>query len=349
MCRLLSLLMVLFISLNMIACAEPGKQRYEAEFLELFDTATKIVGYADNEKEFMAQAQLIYDELKIYHELYDIYNDYEGINNIKTINDNAGIAPVEVDHRIIDLLLFSKEAFELSDGKVNVAFGSVLSIWHDYREEGSEYPEKAMVPSLEILENAALHTDIDNMVIDETAGTVFLKDPEMSLDVGAVAKGYATERVTEYAESNGFVSGIISVGGNVRTIGYKDEENGLWDIGIQNPDKESQESNIYVAHLTNLSLVSSGDYERYYTVDGKKYHHIIDPATLFPAQYFTAVTIICEDSGMADALSTCIFNMPFEEGLAIIESLPETEALWIYADGAVKYSSHFEELISEGN
>lgn len=347
--RLLSLLMVLFISLSMTSCGEPDKQRYEAEFLELFDTATKIVGYADNEKEFMSQAKLIYDELKIYHELYDIYNDYEGINNIKTINDNAGIAPVEVDRRIIDLLVFSKEAYGLSEGKVNVAFGSVLKIWHDYREEGSEYPDEAKVPSPEILENAALHTDIDNVVIDETAGTVFLKDPEMSLDVGAIAKGYATERVTEYAVANGFVSGIISVGGNVRTIGYKDEENGLWDIGIQNPDKDSQEPNIYITHLTNLSLVSSGDYERYYTVDGKRYHHIIDPVTLFPAQYFTAVTVICEDSGIADALSTCIFNMPYEEGLEIIENLPETEALWIYADGAVKYSSHFEELISEGN
>lgn len=343
--KFISVIITILMSLNIAACAAPEKQRYEAEFLELFDTATKIVGYASSEKEFTDYSKMIYDELKVYHQLYDIYNDYEGINNIKTINDNAGIAPVKVDQRIIDLMVFSKKAYSISNGKVNVAFGSVLSIWHDYREEGIEYPDKAQVPPVEALETAALHTDIDNVIIDETAGTVFLKDPEMSLDVGAVAKGYATEQVTKFAEENGFTAGIISVGGNVRTIGYKDEKSQLWDIGIQNPDKNSAEQNIFITHLTNLSLVSSGDYERYYTVDGKRYHHIIDPATLFPATYFTAVTVICEDSGMADALSTCIFNMPFDEGLALIESLPGTEALWIYPDGAVKYSSHFEDFI----
>lgn len=344
--KILSLVMILLISLNLIACGAPEKQRYEAEFLELFDTATKIVGYSYSEKEFTDYSKLIYDELKKYHQLYDIYNNYEGINNIKTINDNAGIAPVKVDRRIIDLLEFSKEAYTLSGGKVNVAFGSVLSIWHEYREAGIDDPEKAEVPPIEDLKAAALHTDINDVLIDETAGTVYLTDPEMSLDVGAIAKGYATEQVTQYAMENGFTSGIISVGGNVRTIGYKDDKNQLWDIGIQNPDKDSSEQNVFVTHLTNLSLVSSGDYERYYVVDGQRYHHIIDPATLFPAKYFTAVTIICEDSGLADALSTCIFNMPFEEGYKLIEGLPNTEALWIYPDGKVAYTSHFEDFIN---
>lgn len=343
--RIVSLILIILISLNIAACAEPGKQRYEAEFLELFDTVTKIVGYSYSEKEFSDDSKMIYDELKIYHQLYDIYNSYEGVNNIKTINDNAGIAPVKVDQRIIDLLKFAKEAYTITEGKVNVAFGSVLSIWHDYREVGIEDPEKAEVPPVELLEEAALHTDINDVVIDEDAGTVFLQDPDMSLDVGAIAKGYATERVTQYAIKHGFTSGIISVGGNVRTIGYKDDKNQLWDIGIQNPDKDSPEQNVFVTHLTNLSLVSSGDYERYYTVDGQRYHHIIDPSTLFPARYFTAVTIICEDSGMADALSTCIFNMPFEDGYKLIGSLPNTEALWIYPNGEVKYTPHFKDFI----
>ena len=97
----------------------------------------------------------------------------------------------------------------------------------------------------------------------------------------------------------------------------------------------------------DLSLVSSGDYERYYTVEGKEYHHIIDPDTLMPATYFTAVSILCEDSGMADALSTAVFSMPLEEGKRLIEGLDNTEALWVMKDGELIYSSGFESFIKK--
>jgi thiamine biosynthesis lipoprotein len=289
---------------------------------------------------------LIYDNLKEYHELYDIYNDYEGINNIKTINDNAGKAPVKVDQRIIDLLKFSKEAYDLSGGEVNVAFGSVLAVWHEYREAGIDDPDLAKVPPMELLQEKAKHTDINKMIIDEKNSTVYLEDSEMRLDVGAIAKGYATEQVAQIMIEKGYTDGLFSVGGNVRAIGSRGK-NDPWNVGIQNPDKESEESYLHVMNLDNLSLVSSGDYERYYMVDGKRYHHIIDPKTLMPADYFRAVSIITEDSGLADALSTTIFNMPYEDGLKLIESLPNTEALWVMKDGEMKYSDHFKDYIKE--
>ena len=106
-------------------------RRFEAEFLELFDTVTQITGYAPNKEIFTQQVQSIHDELKEYHELYDIYDSYDNLNNLKTINDNAGIAPVKVDKRIIDLLLLGREMYEISAGTINIAYGSVLSIWHD--------------------------------------------------------------------------------------------------------------------------------------------------------------------------------------------------------------------------
>jgi len=131
--RVLSMILVLVMLCSVTGCANGKETRYEASFLELFDTVTKIVGYAKNEEEFTEYTQLIYDELKVYHELYDIYHDYDGINNIKTINDNAGIKPVKVDQKIIDLIKFSKETYKLTGGKTNVALGSVLTMWHDYR------------------------------------------------------------------------------------------------------------------------------------------------------------------------------------------------------------------------
>lgn len=331
--------------MNFTACGNK-KTRYEGQFLSLFDTVTTIVAYTESKDEFVRFSELIQDSLKEYHELYDIYNDYEGINNIKTINDNAGIAPVKVDKRIIDLLLFSKDQYEKTGGKINVAFGSVIKIWNQYREEGIEDFENAKVPPIDMLKEAAKHTDINKVIIDEEQSTVFLEDSNMSIDVGAVGKGYATEMVSQIAMENGFTSGLLSVGGNIRAIGSKENDT-PWNVGIQNPDQESEKTSLHTVYISDFSLVTSGNYERTYTVDGKSYHHIIDPETLFPTEYFTAVTIICRDSGIADALSTAIFNMPFEQGLEYINSLPETEALWVFNNGEIKYSAGFKNYLIE--
>lgn len=343
------LLLIMIIS-TLSACSVNSEKRYEATFLELFDTASVIVGYAESEEEFSEYSRKAYDELKVYNELFDIYNDYEGVNNIKTINDNAGIKPVKVDQKIIDFLMYSKIMCEKTDGKVNVAFGAVLSLWHDHRTAGLDNPEKATLPDYEELKERNLHTDIDDMVIDEEASTVYLKDPEMSLDVGAIAKGYAVEKVALFMQEEGFKNGMISVGGNVRTFGNKFDESGKeipWSVGIQNPDLSSDEKTLYVLNLSGYSLVTSGIYERYYTVNGKQYHHIINPDTLMPTEYFASISIVCQDSGMADALSTAVFNMPYEEGCKMVEELDGVEALWVFPDQTMKYSSGFQAMIKD--
>lgn len=326
---------------------ERAAQKYQGSFLFLFNTITEIVAYTKTEAEFSEFASFVHEELEIYHQLYDKYNSYDGINNIKTINDNAGIEPVKVDKRIINLLQYCVEAYELSNGTVNIGMGSVLEIWHNYREQGIDEPMSAALPPMELLEEANSHTDLDMLIIDEVNSTVFLADSEMSLDVGAIAKGYATEQVTQHAIAKGYTDFLLSVGGNVRAVGGKGKEKAPWNVGVKNPDKESDKNSLYALALNDLSLVASGNYERYYTVDGKVYHHIIDPDTLMPSQYFVAVSIVCEDSGMADILSTAIYNMPYEEGLALIESLDDTEALWIFHDYSMKYSDGFENLISK--
>jgi thiamine biosynthesis lipoprotein len=342
------LLITMLFSLS--ACSKNEPKRYDASFLELFDTLTRVVGYADSEEEFKKDVQMIYDELKMYNDLYDIYHNYDGINNIKTINDNAGIAPVKVDKKIIDLLQLSIDINKKSHNTKNIAFGAVLSVWHQYRTEGLDNPEDAKLPPMELLQEKAKHTDIDDIIIDEENSTVYLSDPEMSLDVGSIAKGYATEMVSIYAKEHGFENGMLSVGGNVRTIGSKlDGKDGdtTWSVGIQNPDEESEQTNLYILGLNDYSLVTSGVYERYYVVDGKKYHHIIDPKTLMPTEYFLSVSIVTKSSAMADALTTVIFNMPYEEGLEFIESMDDTEALWVFHDGSMKYSNGFEKFIKK--
>ncbi|MDD2396593.1 MAG: FAD:protein FMN transferase [Tissierellia bacterium] len=345
--KVISIILLISALMSLTACGEKELNKYQSEFLMLFDTVTRIVGYSESKEEFKEYSQIIHDDLKEYHQLYDIYNDYEGVNNIKTINDNAGIKPVKVDKRIIELLKFSKELYEKTNGKTNIAFGSVLKIWHKYRNEGIEDPENASLPTDEELKIANEHTNIEDMIIDEENSTVFLKDPLMSLDVGAIAKGYATEQASKMARDSGMHSGLLSVGGNVRAINNNATTNEPWNVGIQNPDREAEKSVIEVVKLDNSSLVTSGDYERYYTVDGEKYNHIIDPDTMYPSKYFTAVSIISKNSGVSDALSTAIFCMPFEEGLEFINSMPETEAMWIFSDKTIKYSDNFESFIKQ--
>jgi len=333
--------------LGLTACGTKKPVRYEATFLKLFDTKTTIIAYTADKDEFSRHAQLIHDNLEQYHQLYDIYNSYDGINNLKTVNDQAGKAPVKVDRRIIDLLKFARQWHDKTGGKVNAAYGAVLRIWHDYRERGMEDPDAAELPPLEMLQEASKHTDINKVIIDEAASTVYLEDPEMSLDVGAIAKGYAVEQVSRIAIENGFTSGLISVGGNVRAIGAKDENARPWNVGVQNPDVADNQADVHILDMIDASLVTSGVYERYYTVNGKDYHHIIDPDTLFPSDEYKSVTILCKDSGAADALSTAVFNMSFEEGAEFIESLPDTEAFWILGSGEFLYSSHFRDHLKK--
>ncbi|HHX11708.1 MAG TPA: FAD:protein FMN transferase [Clostridiales bacterium] len=344
--KLLLALLSLTLVFTAVSC-QKRPEKYKASFLVLFNTVTEVMAFTDTEEEFMEFAEFIQTHLNEYHQLYDKYKLYEGVNNIKTINDNAGISPVKVDQKIIDMIIFSKEMYEKTDGKVNIALGSVLEIWHDYRSEGVDDPSNAKLPPMEDLEAANAYTDINMVIVDEDNSTAYLPDEHMSLDVGAIAKGYATEMVAQKAVDEGYNNFLLSVGGNTRSVGLKGDKEELWNVAIQNPDKSSDVSTIYTLSITDLSLVASGNYERYYTVDGKIYHHIIDPNTLMPAEYFTAISILTPDSGIADALSTAIYNMPYEEGLKLIEKFEYTEALWILPNGERKFSKNFMDYLLE--
>lgn len=321
-------------------------KKYTAEFFEVFDTVTNVIGYSASEEEFTEQVALLKEKLEYYHRLYDIYNDYEGINNIKTINDNAGIAPVAVSKDIIDLLVLSREMYEQTQGQMNVAMGSVLKIWHDYRDAGMNNPADASLPPMEDLQEASAYCNIEQIVIDEEALTVYLPDKNMSIDVGSIGKGYAVQRVGEYAKEIGMESVLLSVGGNVCAVGSKSDGSD-WRVGIQNPDLKSNEAYVRKVNVSDASVVTSGNYQRYYVVDGERYCHIIDSDTLMPADYFASVSIICKDSGRADALSTSVFNMPFEEGRVFVNGLEDVEAMWILSDGTVEYSDGFEMYVAD--
>lgn len=322
--------LILSLCLLIPGCGQtiPKKEKiqYTKTYMDVFDTVTTIIGREEPEEVFLQKAEQIHDTLVAYHQLFDIYNEYDGVVNLKNVNDLAGKEAVVVDERIIDLLLFCKEEAKLTDGAVNVALGSMLDLWHEARLEGIEHPENAKLPDMDALEEAMLHTDISKVILDEEAKTVYFADEDLKLNVGAIAKGYATEKAVEGITGNY----LVSVGGNVRVTGPKTEDGTPWTVGVQDPDM--LEAYCYKLAVTGGSVVTSGDYQRFYEVDGKRYHHIIDPETLMPAAYYRSVTVLCEDSGQADALSTALFNLPLEKGRELAEKTG-VEVLWIPVSG----------------
>lgn len=314
--------------------------KYSTMYLDTFDTVIQLIGYAESEEVFTAQAEQLHQMYLYLHKLFDTYNSYEdeGIVSVYTLNERAAQEPIEVDPILFGLLSYCKSNYALCQEQVNVAMGSVLSIWHDYREAGLEDPEHAQLPSTEELTAAAEHIDIDDLVLDSENMTVYFADPQLKLDVGAVGKGYATEIVAQMLESGPMPSFLISAGGNVRAGAMPQDGRKAWGVGIQDPDGAvfGLSDYVEVLYIAGLSVVTSGDYQRYYTVDGVNYHHLIDPDTLMPSTDFRSVSIITADSGYADMLSTTAFLMPYEQSRAFIESLEGVDAIWLFPDGSMQ-------------
>ena len=333
-----TVLLFFIVSLLLLTSCEKEPERFSAYSFDFFDTATTVVGYADSKEEFDKVTEEIFASFEEYHRLFTIYNRYDGLTNLCSLNMTDG--EVHLDEKIIDLLSFSKDMYSLTGGKANVAMGSVLSIWHSHRETGTRHPEKATLPSMDKLLSAAEHTSIDSLALDREKGTACRLDSEMTLDVGAVAKGYAVARVAEELENKGISGYLLNVGGNVCTIGARPDGT-KWAVGIENPTGDEDEPYIAYLELSDKSVVTSGSYQRYYFVNGEKYHHIIDPDTLMPGKNYISVSVICDDSGVGDALSTALFCMSFDDGAALVESIDGVEAMWVMPNGERKYSSGF--------
>ena len=320
-------------------------KRQQSTSFDYFDTVSYIFSYANDEKEiFDNNTNKVFEILGEYHQLFDIYNahydkDDKQINNLYTVNRKAGKEPVVVDQKLIDFLKYTKEIYEITKGETNVMFGSVLKIWHKAREDAS-FAENYYVPTMDKLTEANKYSSIDLLEIDDENNTVFIKDANARIDVGAIGKGYATEMAARYLESIGCNAYVLNIGGNIRIVGSRLDGSG-WNTGVTNPRRLTPDDPAYSLYINikDISCVTSGDYERYYTVDGKRYHHIIDKDTLMPADYFSSITVLVKDSGLADALSTALFAMPYEEGLELVESLEDVEVIWIDKDGKVTYTS----------
>lgn len=325
-------------------CAPKKLNRYTHSFFDTFDTFIVLTGYAENQEIFDRAAQLCQSEFERYHELFDPYHHSDKVENIFNLNEKAWKEPVPVEKEMMEILLFCKEQASVSP-VVNPAMGRVLRLWHEARFNADFDPYNAALPSMEALQAAAEHVSLEDVILDEENMTVFFADEKLRLDMGAIAKGYAAEKVAQKVEE---ILPVFSInaGGNI-VMGQSHDGKG-WKVGVQHPDKSLfSDENTYLCTLQteNCSIVTSGDYQRYFYAEDQVWHHLIDPQTLLPARHCRAVTVIAPSSTLADWLSTASFVLPYEEARSLVER-SGAQALWYLPDGTAEMTDGFREVLT---
>ncbi len=256
-------------------------------------------------------------------------------SEISQINKNAGIAPTKVDEEVIYLLRKSTYYSKLSQGAFDPTIGNLVQLWGI----GTDH---AQIPDDESLQKALSIVNFNDLIINEEKSVVSLAKKGQRLDLGAIAKGYAADEMKKNLIEEGVRTAFLNLGGNVLTIGSK-PDGSSWKVGIQNPFT-TRGNYIGILEVRDQAIVSSGNYERYFEEEGKRYHHILDPRTGYPSNNgIISTTIITNQSIDADALSTAVYVMGLEKGLALINSLADTEAVFITNEKKVYITSGLEE------
>ena len=293
------------------------------------DTVIQITLYdTDGRDSCLENIQECFTMIDRYENLFSATIEDSDIWNI----NHSGGAPITVSDDTVSLLQTALYYSEMSDGQVDVTVLPLSSLW------GFGSAGNAHKPDDDAIQEALSHIDYRTVRID--SNTVTLSDPEASVDLGFIAKGYIADRLKEYLVNQGVESACINLGGNLITIGNKPDGQ-PYRIGIQKPFADEGEI-ITAIDVTDSSVVSSGVYERYFYEDDILYHHLLDTSTGYPSNNNIAgVTILSPSSADADALSTTCFFLGVDKGMELIESLDDTEALFITTDGSLIHSDGF--------
>ena len=286
-----------------------------------FDTVITITLYVEDNKSLLDECMALAGH---YEAL--LSPTVEG-SDVWKINANPGTF-ITVDKDTLSLLQEALSYAEVSDGMVTPSIGALSSLWNF----GSDCPQ--MVPESQAIQNALAHIDYHSIEIQ--GSRVRLNDPEAVIDLGFIAKGFIADKMKEFLLSKGVTSALINLGGNLVAVGSKPDGT-PFKIGIQKPFASSGTAALTL-DLTDISVVSSGNYERYFEKDGRLYHHILSAETGYPVENeLSQVTILSPDSTQADALSTLCFILGYEKAVRLLENYPDVQAVFITEDGQILY------------
>jgi thiamine biosynthesis lipoprotein len=285
---------------------------------------------------------------RVYQEIFSRLREIDNrmsvniaASDVSRINAAAGIEPVQVHDDVFFVIERAVFYARLSNGAFDPSVGPLVSLWGI----GGENPR---VPTQEEIEKTLSFVNWRDIELDANSKSVFLKKPGMALDLGAIAKGYAADEAAAIIKSAGIERAIIDLGGNIVTCGVKKDKS-PWRVGIQNPD-EKRGTYIGITQVKEQSVVTSGVYERFFEKDGVRYHHIFSPSGGYPVDNeLLSVTVIAHNSIDADALSTAAFVLGYEKGATLIESLPDTEAVFVMKDMTVRKTPGADFTITDKN
>lgn len=318
---------LIFVLALLTGCEKQGAGSVRATYLDLFDTVTTLTVYAAGEADV---SRIVQDSYARLNDVFDAYAPHEGVDGLYQLN-RAGGEWTAVDADLLNLILLCRSWREVAP-ELDVTRGALFELWRAFRDGERD------LPTYDELSAAYAHGGWENVEIDEAGSRARILDPEMRIDLGAVAKGYSAGKLAEALEAAGFDSYIIDAGGNVVTGARKDP----FVIGVTNPRGDGL---VLKLSMENMAAVTSGDYQRYRELNGVRYHHIIDTATLYPADHGIAqVTVISTDSAYADFLSTTIFLMDYDAGRAFADE-NGLSVVWVTDGGEILTTDGAQQMV----
>ncbi len=312
---------------SLTACRMHSQNAYSATYMdETFDTVLTITVGASDIREANTHCRAIKAIVSDLHRVFDAYNLYPGVTNIAAINRTPVGTPVKIPADIQSLLALGQQMYDCTEGKVHIGMGTLTGIWKTAIAE-KKLPDPGSVSDA-LRQTPPLTA---GMRLDEQAGTVTRLSDGLVLDVGAIAKGYALDRIRAYAEEQGLRSLLCNLGGEIVAIGSAPDGN-PWKISIADPDGGTRQT----LEIENAAIATGGDYERFFVADGKRYHHMIDPATGYPTETYRSVSVIMPlgDAARADAYSTALMMLPAEYAERLVAERAGGAYLLIHPDGS---------------
>lgn len=312
------------------------KEVVQEEFL--MDTFVSISAYGANTDFLKENVEAAFREMRRITGLTERFSPESMESNVQQINQEAGKKPVKVDPLVWEMLSEAKKYQRLTNGAFEITIGPLVDLW---KTAG----QRQEVPTTDELKAVLMLVNSDNLILDAEKQTAFLSKADMSLDLGAVAKGYAVESAAEVLKTAGIKKAIINAGGDLKVIGKKKRFPG-WQIGIQNP--RDSKGVIGVLTLENEAVATSGDYQRVIKIGTNEYHHLLSTENGYPVNYNQSVTIICPHAGQADLLSTALFLLESKQALNLVDQLPDVEVVIVTAEGEILISSGLENKFHRG-
>jgi len=308
------------------------QQRIYTDSRIAMDTVVSVSVVARSADKARMAFERVFDEIDRIGANVNFYSDKSEINSV---NMNAGLKAVKVSDETREIVNQALKVSEMTGGAFDITTGAVTVLW--------DFKTKLMPEDKELRKRAKL-VSYKSVVVDDEKGTVFLKRKGMMIDLGGIAKGFAADRAVDALRSIGIKAALVSVAGDIRAYGVKPSGQ-PWRVGIQDPRPADPSNNVMAAlALNDRAISTSGDYQRYFEVEGVRYHHLLDPASGMPARGCRSVTVIAESGAMADPVATAVFVLGPEKGLALLQKIG-LEGLVVEETGKVHVTDGLREVI----